>query len=117
MGAAKQIHQLDNEAMSFDSDDMIAIDSVASDTRKMSASTLITITSQNAIAGNLAKSFREEESYTVGKVVAYEGKCYKFKNPHHGPWNPNDVDPFIFEESTATDVIPDNVIEDLFDDF
>ena len=112
----KQIHELENEATAFESDDMIAVDGASNDTRRMSAASLVMITSQNALAGNLAPGFVKEKSYEAGKVVAYEGKTYKFRNPHRGPWNPSDVDPYTFSNEVASEVIPISNIDDLFDD-
>jgi hypothetical protein len=116
MAKQKQFHQLENEAENFADDDVIAVDGATNNTRKMSAAKLVEIMAQNAIAGNLAPGFVKEKSYEAGTVVAFEGKTYRFKNPHHGEWDPNDVEPFTFEKEAATEVIPSDTIDDLFDD-
>ena len=116
MAKSKQFHQLEHEANSFSEDDFIAIDGRTNRTRTMSAEKLISITSQNAIAGNIASGFNPEAAYDEKKIVAYEGKLYKFNKPHHGAWNPDDVDPYMLDEETATDPIQDDTIEDMFND-
>jgi hypothetical protein len=112
----KQFHQLENEAESFSEDDVIAIDGPSNNTRKMTAANLVTITSQNAIAGNLAPAFIKEKSYLKDEVVAYQGKTYRFTDPHSGEWDPNDVEPFTFGKEAATQIIPKDTIDNLFDD-
>ena len=116
MAKQKQFHQLENEAESFADDDVIAIDGASNNTRKMSAAKLVTIMSQNAIAGNLAPAFIKEKSYEKDEVVAFEGKTYRFTNPHQGDWDPNDVEPFTLGKDAATEIIPKDTIDDLFDD-
>jgi hypothetical protein len=116
MAKSKQFHQLEHEASSFAEDDFIAIDGQSNDTRKMSAGNLVGIMAQNAIAGNIASGFDQSESYEKDKVVAYEGKLYKFNKPHKGPWNVDDVDPYMLDEEVATEPIEDETIEDMFDD-
>ena len=117
MAKQKQFHQLEYEADSFAEDDVIAIDGATNNTRKMTADTLVSIMAQNAIAGNLAPAFIKEKNYEKDEIVAYEGKTYRFNNPHSGEWDPNDVEPFTFGKVTATEIIPTDTIDDLFEDF
>lgn len=117
MAKSKQFHQLEYEANSFAEDDYIAIDGQTNATRKMSADKLVGLMAQNAIAGNIASAFDPSESYEKDKIVAYDGKLYKFNKPHSGAWNPDDVDTYMLEDEVATDPIQDETIEDMFNDF
>lgn len=114
MDNSKQIHQLDHETNIFNDDDFIAIDGSAKATRKMSSKNLINLTSQSALAGNIAKAFDPTKTYSPGNIVAYYGKLYKFKNPHSGEWNPADAELYTLDEETATNPITDQYIENLF---
>jgi hypothetical protein len=114
---AKQFHQLEHEAINFSSDDYIAIDGQTNATRKMSNVKLINIMSQNAIAGNIAPAFNPSSSYIKDQVIAYDGKLYKFTNPHAGSWNPDDAVLYTLEEETPTVPVTDQYINSLFSDF
>ena len=116
MARSKQFHQLENEAQSFAEDDYIAIDGPTNDTRKLAADRLVEIMAQNAIAGNIASGFNPNRSYEKDKIVAYEGKLYKFNKAHSGPWDPADVEPYMLDEEVATEPVPDQTIEDMFND-
>ena len=80
---------------SFANGDTFSVSNPTDGTRKMSKDTLLTLTSQNALAGNVVQSFdptRDEyHKYLAGESVTYEGKTYTFKVDHYGAWNAADV--------------------------
>jgi hypothetical protein len=86
---------LPNIAIAFADDDIIIVDGDNNGTRRMSKDTLLTLTAQNALAGNVASAFdptrTSENPYLVGEIVAYNGKVYEFINTHYGNWNLSDV--------------------------
>ena len=82
---------------SFASGDTFSVCNPTDGTRKMSKDTLLTLTSQNALAGNVAQAFdptrTSENPYPAGYSVTYtDGKVYTFKVPHYGAWTGTDVD-------------------------
>lgn len=66
------------------------------DTPKLEVSTLLKVTAQNALAGNVAPEFdptRDEgHKYLAGESVIYtNGKTYTFLVDHYGAWKADDV--------------------------
>lgn len=90
-----RINALGNIATDFASDDYIAIDGTTNGSRKMKNDSLLKVTAQNALAGNVATAFdparTSDNPYKAGESVAYEGKTYTFKVDHYGAWNAADV--------------------------
>lgn len=65
-------------------------------TKKLEVPTLLKVTAQNALAGNVAETFdperTSENSYKAGESVTYtDGKVYTFKVDHYGAWAAADV--------------------------
>ena len=64
-------------------------------TKKLEVPTLLKVTAQNALAGNVAPAFdparTSENTYKAGESVVYEGKIYTFKVDHYGAWASADV--------------------------
>ena len=91
-----RINALGNTATDFASDDYIALDGTTNGSRKMKNDSLLKVTAQNAIAGNVAPSFdptRDNTNpYKAGESVTYEGKTYTFKVSHYGAWASADVE-------------------------
>lgn len=90
-----RINALGNTATDFASDDYIAIDGATNGSRKMKNDSLLEVTAQNALAGNVAPAFDSNRDitnpYKVGESVVYKGKVYTFKVEHYGAWNSSDV--------------------------
>lgn len=82
-------------ASSIGATDVITVTNSEDGTRKMSKDDLMTEAAQNALAGNVAPAFDstrgEDHKYLAGDIVIYNGVRYRFKNPHYGVWNSNDV--------------------------
>jgi hypothetical protein len=61
----------------------------------MKNDSLLKLTAQNTLAGNVAPAFdptrTSENPYTIGKNCVYEGVTYTFINNHYGPWSSSDV--------------------------
>lgn len=89
------ISRLATTISSFASGDFIAVSNTTNGTRKMSKDTLLELTAQNALAGNVAPAFdptRDNTNpYKAGESVTYGGKTYTFKVDHYGAWDANDV--------------------------
>lgn len=85
-----RINALGNTANDFASDDYIALDGATNSSRKMKNDSLLKVTAQNALAGNVATAFdptRDNTNpYAAGERVTYEGETYIFKIPHYGAW-------------------------------
>ena len=81
---------LPNIATAFADDDIIIVDGDNNGTRRMPKDTLLSLTAQNALAGNMAQAFDptrdEEHAYKAGESVVYEGETYTFKVDHYGDW-------------------------------
>lgn len=75
---------------SFASGDTFSVSNPTNGTRKMSKDTLLTLTAQNALAGNVAPTFDptrdEDHKYIAGECVSHDGKNYIFKVDHYGAW-------------------------------
>ena len=88
------VHLLD-EVTEFPADGCILIDSETNGPGEMSKDTLLELTAQNALTGNVAPAFDttrdEAHKYLAGEKVAYKGKTYTFKVDHYGAWNAADV--------------------------
>ena len=86
---------LPNIATAFADDDIIIVDGDNKGTRRMPKNTLLQLTSQNALAGNVAPAFdptrTSENPYKAGESIAYDGKTYTFKVDHYGAWSSADV--------------------------
>lgn len=89
------ISRLATTVTSFASGDFIAVSNTTNGARKMSKDTLLELTAQNALAGNVAPAFdptrTSDNPYKAGESVAYEGKTYTFKVDHYGAWSEGDV--------------------------
>lgn len=90
-----RINALENEATDFASDDYIAIDGTINSSRKMKNDSLLKVTAQNALAGNVAQAFdptrTSENPYLVGQRVIYGSQLKVFINNHYGAWADGDV--------------------------
>jgi len=95
-----RINELDNIATDFASDDYIAIDGETNGSRKMKNDSLLKVTAQNALDGNVAPLFDQNKpndeggyAYYSGTNVTYEGKNYVFVVNHaSGPWDASEVE-------------------------
>lgn len=59
----------------------------------MEKNPLLALTSQNALAGNVAKDFNTIDDFGKGELVSYDGKTYRFKVDHSaGAWNSSEVE-------------------------
>lgn len=89
-----EIKNLSTTITTFRTGDVIAVDG-PSGTANMSKDTLLELTAQNALAGNVAQAFdaarTSENPYKAGERVVYEGKTYTFKVDHYGAWTGADV--------------------------
>lgn len=102
-----RINALGNTATDFASDDYIAIDGTTNGSRKMKNDSLLKVTAQNALAGNVAPAFDPTKpndaggyAYYANEIVAYQGATYKFKVNHsRGAWNAAEVDRYDAGES------------------
>ena len=90
-----RINALGNTATDFASDDYIALDGTTNGSRKMKNDSLLKVTAQNALAGNVAQAFdatrTNTNQYNAGESVIYEGVNYTFRKPHYGAWDADDV--------------------------
>ena len=97
-----KISSLATTVTSFASEDFIAVSNTTIGARKMSKDTLLELTAQNALAGNVAPAFdptrTSYDPYIVNEIVSYEGKTYIFVNEHYGVWNASDVREFSLSE-------------------
>ena len=92
---------------SFASNDAISVSNPTNGTRKMSKDTLLQITSNNALADNVAPLFDPNKpndaggyAYYAGNNVTYEGQNFVFIANHvQGPWNPLEVEQKPLSES------------------
>lgn len=80
------IHEWQNTAGDFASDDFIGVDGATLGSRKMSKDTLLALTSQESVE-SIASEFSSANSYAVGDLVTYQGKLYKCTTAHSGNWN------------------------------
>jgi len=75
---------------SFASGDTFSVSNPTDGTRKMSKDTLLTLTSQNTLAGNVAPAFVPNSTTTVaGLPYVYGGALYMAKEAYQGPWDAN----------------------------
>lgn len=92
--ALGNVHLLD-EVTEFPADGCILVDSDTNGASKMSKDTLLSLTAQNALAGNVAPAFDPTRTsgnpYKAGESVTYEGITYIFKRPHYGAWVAGDA--------------------------
>ena len=92
----KRIKDLTNTAAESDiaSGNYFVLDGSAG-TKKLNSTTLLELTAQNALAGNVAPAFdptrTSDNPYKAGEVVANDGKTYIFKSDHYGAWSSSDV--------------------------
>lgn len=89
-----RIKDLNREISDFSNGDFIAVDGNIGSS-KMAKDSLLKVTAQNALAGNVAPAFdptrTSENQYTIGQSCIYGGKSYTFINNHYGAWNASDV--------------------------
>ena len=90
----KRIKDWATSITTFRTGDVIPVDG-PSGTAKMSKDTLLELTAQNALAGNVTQAFdatRDNTNpYKAGERVIYQGKTYTFKVDHYGAWSAADV--------------------------
>ena len=85
--ALGNVHLLD-EVTEFPADGCILIDSETNGPGEMPKDTLLTLTSQNALAGNVAQAFVPNETNAVAnKLYIYQGIFYKAKEDYSGEWD------------------------------
>lgn len=83
-----RINALGNTATDFASDDYIAIDGATNASRKMKKDSLLKVTAQNALAGNVAPAFVPNETNAkAGMPYIYGGELYVAKEDYNGIWN------------------------------
>jgi len=86
-----RINALGNTATDFANDDYIAIDGATNGSRKMKNDSLLKLTAQNTLAGNVAQAFDPtrdaDHKYLVNEFVVYDGKLYRFDVDHYGAWS------------------------------
>lgn len=113
--ALGNVHLLD-EVTKFPADGCILIDSETNGPGEMSKDTLLQLTAQNALAGNVAPAFDPTKpndaggyAYYADEIVAYQGATYKFKVNHSsGAWNAAEVDRYDAGESLKFFLVTDN---------
>jgi hypothetical protein len=101
---------------SFENGDTFSVSNPTDGTRKMPKDTLLTLTSQNALAGNVAPAFDPTKpndaggyAYYADEIVAYQGATYKFKVNHSsGAWNATEVDRYNAGDSLKFFLVTDN---------
>ena len=102
--ALGNVHLLD-EVTEFPADGCILIDSETDGPGEMPKDTLLELTAQNALAGNVVQEFdptrTSENQYTIGQSCIYNGKSYTFINNHYGAWSSSDA-----VSSDETDRLP-----------
>lgn len=109
------ISRLATTVTSFASGDFIAVSNTTDGSRKMSKDTLLQLTAQNALAGNVAPAFNPAKpndaggyAYYYGQRVIYEGKVYKFKKDKtSGAWDASFVD--AVDEASVVDSVDTEV--------
>lgn len=97
--ANKRFNQITRVVTSFDSNDVLPIGNGTLGDGKMSKDTLLELTAQNALAGNVAPAFDPTKpndaggyAYYIGEGVVYNGAYYKFKqNKTSGTWDSSKV--------------------------
>lgn len=95
-----RIKDLGNTATDFAIDDYIALDGATNCSRKMKKDSLLKVTAQNALSGNVAPAFDPTKpndeggfAYYAGTNVTYDGKNYVFVVNHSsGAWNIDEVE-------------------------
>lgn len=97
-----RIKDLNREITDFSSGDFIVVDGNIGSS-KMAKDSLLKVTAQKALAGNVAQAFDptrdEDHKYLAGESVAYNGKTYTFIVDHYGAWNASHVEDFVTSES------------------
>jgi len=90
----KRIKDWATTITAFRTGDVIPVDGPYG-TAKMSKDSLLELTAQNVLAGNVAPAFdptrTSENPYKAGESVTYEGKTYTFEVSHYGPWDASHV--------------------------
>ena len=95
--ALGNVHNLD-EVTSFAADAKILVDSETDGPGAMTAEDLLELSAQNALAGNVAPAFNENETYLPKKSVVVDGKAVTFVTNHSAgafstgevvDWNPD----------------------------
>jgi len=87
--ALGNVHLLD-EVTEFHADGCILVDSETNGPRKMSKDTLLQLTAQNALAGNVAPAFIPNSTTTIaGQPYMYNSVLYIAKEVYQGPWDAN----------------------------
>lgn len=114
--ANKRFNQITRVVTSFDSNDVLPVGNSTLGDGKMAATTLLELTAQNALAGNVAPAFDPTKpndaggyAYYADEIVAYQGATYKFKVNHSsGAWNASEVDRYNAGESLKFFLVTDN---------
>lgn len=113
--ALGNVHLLD-EVTEFPADGCVLIDSETNGPGEMSKDTLLELTAQNALAGNVAPAFDPAKpndaggyAYYKDEIVANNGATYKFKVNHSsGAWNVAEVDRYDAGENLKFFVVTDS---------
>lgn len=93
-----RINALGNTATDFAGDDYIALDGATNGSRKMKKDSLLKLSAQSALAGNMAPAFDVAESYDPKNSVVADGKAVTFVTNHSAgafsdgevvDWKPN----------------------------
>lgn len=111
-----RINALSNTATDFASDDFIAIDGTTNGSRKMAKGSVLNLTSQNALAGNLFVAFDPSKpddaggyAYYKDQIVVKDGVVYKFKTNHSsGAWDPTEVEQYLSGKPLEYFIVTDN---------
>lgn len=86
----KRIKDWATSITAFRTGDVIPVDG-PSGTAKMSKDAMLQVAAENALAGNVAQVFdptrTSDNPYNVGEAVVYNGRVYRFVQPHYGPWS------------------------------
>ena len=91
--ANKRFNQITRVVTSFDSNDVLPIGNGTLGDGKMSEDTLLELTAQNALAGNVAPAFVPNETNAVaGMPYMYGGQLYFAKEDYSGAWDASKFD-------------------------
>lgn len=108
--ADKRFNQITRVVTSFDSNDILPIGNGTLGDGKMPKDTLLELTAQNALAGNVVTEFdparTSDNPYKAEEKVSYEGKVYIFKVDHYGAWSSSDVDEILYNTDAAITRVP-----------
>ena len=96
--ALGNVHLLD-EVTSFSADAKILVDSETNGPGQMSKDTLLQLTAQNALAGNVAETFIENSTNAKkGRPYVYGGVLYIAKQDYNGTWDASKFEQKSFDD-------------------